>query len=75
MSNVCDICGKSRVVGGSITRRGLSKKSGGIGMHVVKNNNRVFHPNIQPVNAVIDGTPCKIKACTACIRAGKVQKG
>lgn len=74
MSNRCDICGKSRVVGGTITRRGLSKKSGGIGMHVVKNNNRVFEPNIQPVRAIVNGTVRHIKACTACIRSGKVTK-
>lgn len=74
MSNRCDVCGKGRVVGGSITRRGLSKKSGGIGMHVVKNNNRVFEANIQSVRANVDGVNCRIKACTACIRSGKVKK-
>ena len=37
MSNVCEICGKHKVQGGHIIRRGLAKKKGGIGMHVVKN--------------------------------------
>ena len=74
MANVCGICGKHRVVGGSITRRGLAKKKGGIGMHVVKNNKRVFKPNIQNVRVKEGSTVKKIKACAACIRSGKVQK-
>ena len=74
MSNVCEICGKGRTVGGSITRRGLAKKKGGIGMHVVKNNKRVFHPNIQSVRVNEGGSVVKKKVCTACIRSGKVAK-
>jgi len=74
MSNKCDICSKHRVVGGSIIRKGLSKKSGGIGLHVVKNNKRVFKPNIQSVKVKIDGGTKRIKVCTACIRSGKVTK-
>ncbi len=74
MSNVCEICGKGRIVGGSITRRGLAKKKGGIGMHVVKNNKRVFHANIQTVKVKSGGTVARKKVCTACIRSEKVQK-
>ena len=74
MSNVCEICGKGRTVGGSITRRGLAKKKGGIGMHVVKNNKRVFHPNIQSVRIKKGGTVIKAKVCASCIRSGKIQK-
>jgi len=74
MSNVCSVCGKSRVVGGSITRRGLAKKKGGIGMHVVKNTKRLFKPNIQSVKAKVDGTVRTVKVCASCIRSGKVQK-
>ena len=47
MGNVCEIYGKKITTGGSITRRGLAKKVGGIGTHVVKNNKRKFKPNIQ----------------------------
>jgi large subunit ribosomal protein L28 len=74
MSRVCDICGKHKVVGGSITRRGLAKKKGGIGMHVVKNVKRTFVPNLQRVKAEVDGTVKHIKACTNCIRSGRVKK-
>jgi len=74
MSTVCDVCGKTKVVGGSITRKGLAKKKGGIGMHVVKSNKRTFKPNLQAAKASVGGTVKRIKVCTACIRSGKVQK-
>jgi large subunit ribosomal protein L28 len=74
MSNVCEVCGKKKFYGGSIIRKGLAKKQGGIGMHVVKNNKRVFDPNIQTVKAKTDKGVKKIKVCTACIRSGKVEK-
>jgi len=74
MSNKCSVCGKQRTVGGSITRRGLAKKQGGIGMHVVKNNKRVFTPNIQSVKVREGGTVMTKKVCTACIRSGKIEK-
>ena len=35
VSNVCEICGKKKAQGATIIRRGLAKKKGGIGMHVV----------------------------------------
>jgi large subunit ribosomal protein L28 len=74
MSMVCEICGKRKVVGGSIIRKGLAKIKGGIGTHVVKNNKRTFKPNIQKAKVNIDGTVKRIKVCTSCIRSGKIKK-
>ncbi len=74
MSRVCEICGKGRVVGGTITRRGLAKKKGGIGTHVVKNNKRIFNANLQNVRVKVGGTVKSMKVCTACIRAERIQK-
>lgn len=74
MSNVCSICGKRKVVGGCITRKGLAKKQGGIGMHVVKNVKRVFTPNIQSVRIKTSTGTQKVKVCTACIRSNKIDK-
>ena len=74
MSRVCDICGKRKVSGGSITRRGLAKKKGGIGMHVVKNVKRTFSPNLQRVRAKTRQGTKRMRVCTACIRDGKVEK-
>ncbi|MBT3379463.1 MAG: 50S ribosomal protein L28 [Lentisphaerae bacterium] len=74
MSKVCDICGKGKHVGGSITRRGLAKKKGGIGMHVVKNTKRTFSPNIQRIRIRVSGGAARKRVCTACIRANKIAK-
>ena len=74
MSNVCQICGKKKVVGGSIVRKGLAKKAGGIGLHVVKNNKRTFKPNIQTIKVKTEHGVKKMKVCTACIRSGKIEK-
>jgi len=75
MSCVCDVCGKTKTVGGSITRRGLAKKKGGIGMHVVKNVKRTFKPNLQKVKTRLgNGSVKRIKVCTACIRANRIKK-
>jgi len=74
MSNVCAICGKKKTVGGVITYRGLAKKHGGIGLHVVKNNKRIFNPNIQNVKVKVNGTVKHMKVCTACIRSGRIEK-
>lgn len=75
MSKVCEICGKKRVLGGTITRRGMPKKKGGIGTHVVKNNKRIFNANIQSIRILTDtGTTKTMNVCTSCIRSGKIKK-
>ena len=74
MSNVCEICGKKKVQGARIIRRGLAKKKGGIGMHVVKNTKRTFSPNLQTVKVNDNGTIKTIKVCTACIRSNRIVK-
>lgn len=74
MSKVCECCGKKKNVGGAITRRGLAKKKGGIGMHVVKNVKRTFHPNLQSVRVRTGKGVRRMKVCTSCIRAGKIAK-
>jgi large subunit ribosomal protein L28 len=74
MSKVCDICGKGKHVGGSITRRGLAKKKGGIGTHVVKNTKRTFSPNLQRVRVNVNGTVSRMSVCTSCIRSNRITK-
>lgn len=76
MSKVCSVCGKKAHVGGSITRRGLAKKKGGIGMHVVKNVKRTFSANLQRVRvrASASGGVAHVRVCAACIRSDKVVK-
>ena len=74
MSSVCHFCGKRKAVGGSITRKGLAKKAGGIGMHVVKNVKRTFEPNLQTVHINEIGQVKTVKPCTGCIRTGNYTK-
>jgi len=74
MSKECYVCGKKRTAGGHITRRGLAKKKGGIGTHVVKNVKRTFKPNLQSVRIKVGSATRKATVCTACIRSGAVTK-
>ena len=74
MSKVCALCGKVRGNGGCITRRGLAKKAGGIGMHVVKNVKRTFEVNLQSVKIVENGATKTVNVCSRCLRSGKVER-
>jgi large subunit ribosomal protein L28 len=74
MSRVCDICGKGVRAGGSISRRGMAKKQGGVGSRVIARNKRIFRPNLKKVRAWVNGGVQRITACTSCIQAGKVIK-
>lgn len=61
MARVCDICGKRRGVGNNVS-------------HANNKTKRTWQPNLQKVRVVIDKTHRTIKACTRCIRSGKVVK-
>ena len=74
MSRMCEICGKKPVAGRSIVRTGLAKKKGGVGRRIIATNKRRFLPNLQKVRAIVNGKVKSIKACTRCIKAGKVKK-
>ena len=74
MSKECYICGKKPVAGRTISRRGMAKSKGGVGQRVTGTTKRRFEPNLQPVNALIDGKKKKIKVCAKCIKAGKIKK-
>jgi large subunit ribosomal protein L28 len=74
MSKICAICGKKPVAGRTITRRGLAKKKGGVGLKITGVNPRRFLPNLQTVRAVVKGTPMRIRVCVKCLKAGKVVK-
>jgi large subunit ribosomal protein L28 len=74
MSRECFVCGKKAVVGGSITHRGIAKKQGGIGLQLVKNNKRIFKPNLQKIKITVNGSRMSKLVCTACIRSGFVTK-
>ena len=61
MARVCEVCGKGPVFGHNVS-------------HANNKTNRRWYPNLQRVRALVDGTPRRIRACTSCIRSGKVIK-
>lgn len=75
MARVCIITGKKRSVGNNVIRKGQSKKSGGIGTHVVKRTKRLFKPNLQRIRIMLPGGSVKrVWVCVKAIKAGLVQK-
>ncbi|MDR2400541.1 MAG: 50S ribosomal protein L28 [Deferribacteraceae bacterium] len=61
MSRRCVICGKEPVFGNTIS-------------HAHNVTRRVFLPNLQSVKVSENGVTRRIKVCTKCIKAGKVQR-
>ncbi len=75
MSRICSVTGKRPVRGGRITRKGQTKKSGGIGTHVVKNSKRTFRPNLQRVRVrLANGQVKRVWVSVKAIKAGLVEK-
>jgi large subunit ribosomal protein L28 len=75
MSRVCVVTGKRPVRGNIIHRKGQSKKSGGIGTHVVKVTKRRFRPNVQHIRVLLPSGQVKRQwVCVKAIKAGKIIK-
>ena len=72
MSRKCELCGKKTVSGASIARRGLPKKSGGIGLKTTGVTKRKFHPNLQKKKIMIEGKITQVLLCTKCIKSDKL---
>ena len=76
MSRICAITGKRPKVGGRIIHKGVSKKAGGIGLQLVKNNKRTFRPNVQRIRVKLpSGQVKRMWVSVKAIKAGKVLKG
>ena len=74
MPNECHFTGKRTTFGNKVSRSGAAVKKGGFGLHCSGKTRRTFKPNLQKVNAVIDGRPTKVKVSTRAIRDGLVVK-
>jgi large subunit ribosomal protein L28 len=61
MPRVCEICGKKPGVGHNVS-------------HAHNLTLRRFYPNLQTVRAKVQGRVKRIRVCTRCLKAGKVQK-
>lgn len=61
MARVCEICGKGPVSGHNVS-------------HANNKTKRRWYPNLQRVRALVNGQARRIRVCTQCIKANKVQK-
>ncbi len=61
MAQVCDLCGKGPQFGNNIS-------------HAHNVTRRRWNPNLQSVKASHNGATKRIKACTSCIKSGKIVK-
>lgn len=74
MANACEVCGKGKLNGSRITRRGKAKKEGGVGRHITKIAANTQKPNLKKIRVLVDGTPKRMKVCTDCIKSGRVER-
>jgi len=61
MANICEICKKGPVSGHQIS-------------HSHRKTKRKWLPNLHTVKVKRDNQVVKIKVCTKCLKAGKVEK-
>ena len=74
MPRICEFCGKKTQMSNKVSRRGLPKKDGGIGLKTTGIRRRTFKPNLQKVHAIVKGKARRIRVCTSCLKAGRVTK-
>lgn len=74
MSRVCYFTGKKPRAGKSIARRGIAKKSGGIGLKTTGITVRRFQPNLQTVKIIENGTVKRVRVSAKYLKTGRVQK-
>jgi large subunit ribosomal protein L28 len=61
MALACEICGKKPGYGNVVS-------------HANNLRRRRWKPNLRRVKAVVNGVQKHVRACTACIRSGRVRK-
>lgn len=61
MAYACEFCGKTRQAAHKVSHSNIKTR-------------KWQQPNLQSVRAVVDGVVKRVRACTRCIRTGKVVK-
>jgi large subunit ribosomal protein L28 len=61
MSKVCEVCGKKPMVGNNVS-------------HAHNLSKRRFMPNLQNIRVNTPQGTRRMKVCTSCIQAGKIEK-
>lgn len=60
-SKRCHVCGKGVAFGNNVS-------------HANNRTRRVWKPNLQVARILIDGKVTKVKVCTRCLNAGKIER-
>ena len=71
MLKKCAVCGKGKMSGHSLSRRGLAKSKGGTGKKTTRVTKRRFLPNLRKIRLLINGKPQRAYVCNKCMKAGK----
>jgi len=74
MPRECHFTGKRTTFGKTRTYRGQKITKGGFGLKPTGISRRTFKPNLQEVNAVVDGRTKRVKASAKALRSGMVVK-
>ncbi len=61
MARICEICGKGKQIGYSVS-------------HAHNRTKRQWLPNLQSIRIMKDGTAKRVRVCTKCIKKGRIQK-
>lgn len=61
MAKMCEVCGKAPVFGNKVS-------------HAHNVSSRRWIPNLQSVRVKVGSTVRRMRVCTRCIRAGRIQK-
>ena len=61
MAYVCAVCGKQSSVGHNVSKANNRTK-------------RLFRPNLQRVRVRVNGMARRLRVCTGCLKANKLQK-
>jgi large subunit ribosomal protein L28 len=74
MGKVCELCGKHTTFGNTISRRGMAKYLGGVGVKKTGVSRRQFQPNVQKIRVEMNGETRRAKICSRCIKTGQFVK-
>jgi large subunit ribosomal protein L28 len=61
MAKKCDFCGKGPVSGNKVSHSNIKTR-------------KRWLPNVQRMKALVKGNTKTVRACTRCIRSGKIQR-
>lgn len=61
MARRCEICNKGPLVGNNVS-------------HANNKTKRRSLPNLQKVRANVEGRPMRVRVCTRCLKANKIEK-